>query len=98
MRSAPFASSSKPQRSGCTGPPLDGEEQQPGPIANGLHGSSGGFDPAQYFKYENGQMFNGLSVVGFNLCDIGPGDGGFACVPGTVSSSAQFAAAPSSCY
>ena len=28
-------------------PPLEGEEQQPGPIANGLHGSSGGFDPAQ---------------------------------------------------
>ena len=71
-------------------PPLEGEEQQPGPIANGLHGSSGGFDPAQYFKYENGQMFNGLSVVGFNLCDIGPGDGGFACVPGTHKSNYRF--------
>jgi len=38
-----------------------GGNQQPGPIANGLHGSSGGFDPAQYYHYENGQMFSECS-------------------------------------
>eukprot|EP01052_Picozoa_sp_SAG31_P017996 SAG31_NODE_1256_length_9081_cov_13.160655_4_plen_212_part_00 len=46
--------------------------------------TQGGFDPAQYYRCENGQMFNGLSVVAFNLNPVGPEDGGFACVPGTV--------------
>lgn len=52
-----------------------GGHQQPGPIANGLHGSSGGFDPAQYYHYENGQMFNGKfdysfsSVASVRSCD-----------------------------
>ena len=60
----------------------EGGHQQAGPIQNGLHGSSGGFDPGQYYHFENGQMFNGLSVVGFNLTDVDPEtDGGFACVP-----------------
>jgi hypothetical protein len=28
-------------------------------------------------------MHNGLSVATYNLNDVGPDDGGFACVPGT---------------
>jgi len=32
----------------------------------------------------DGRMANGLTVVAYNLKDVNPGDGGFACVPGTV--------------
>ena len=28
-------------------------------------------------------MYNGLVVVAYNLADVNPGDGGFACVPGS---------------
>jgi hypothetical protein len=68
-----------------------GNHQTPGPIANGLHGSSGGFNPSQYYHFRGGRMFNGLCVVAFNLTDVNAGtDGGFACVPGTHKSNYSF--------
>jgi ectoine hydroxylase-related dioxygenase (phytanoyl-CoA dioxygenase family) len=49
-----------------------------------FHGSSGpGFDPNQYYLFRNNRMHNGLSVVAYQLTDAGPGDGGFAVVPGS---------------
>ena len=36
-----------------------------------------------YYRYSNGQFFNGLVAVAFELSDVNPGDGGFACVPGS---------------
>ena len=43
-----------------------------------LHGSSGpGFDPKQYYIWQNGEMHNGLVVVNWMLCDQDPSTGGF---------------------
>tara|TARA_B100000686_G_scaffold348515_1_gene439747 strand:- start:929 stop:1780 length:852 start_codon:yes stop_codon:yes gene_type:complete len=36
-----------------------------------------------YHRFENGRMNNGLMSVSYSLCDVGPGDGGFACIPGS---------------
>jgi hypothetical protein len=54
-----------------------------GPIGATLHGGGTPFDPSQYYRFQDGQMHNGLSVVAFLLKDVNPGDGGFACVPGS---------------
>ncbi|MAG36273.1 MAG: hypothetical protein CL878_08520, partial [Dehalococcoidia bacterium] len=49
-----------------------------------LHGSSGsGFDPHQYYVYQNGRMHNGLTVVSWQLTDVNPGDGGLCLIPGS---------------
>lgn len=39
-----------------------------------------------YYRYQDGVMQCGLSVVTFVLSDAGPGDGGFACVRGSHKS------------
>jgi hypothetical protein len=36
-----------------------------------------------YYRYSNGKLFNGLIAVAFEFETIQPGDGGFACVPGS---------------
>jgi len=61
-----------------------------GPIGNMLHGGNTPFDPAQYYHYRNGRMYNGLTVVAYNLRDVNPGDGGFGCVPGSHKSNLSF--------
>ncbi len=61
-----------------------------GPIGTTLHGGATPFDPSQYFHYHNGRMYNGLTVVAYNLKDVHPGDGGFACVPGSHKSNYRF--------
>ena len=60
------------------------------PIGATLHGGAMPFNPVQYFHYSNGEFHNGLSVVAFNLADVNPGDGGFACVPGSHKSNLPF--------
>ncbi len=65
-------------------------EATAGPIGNTLHGGATPFDPAQYFRFQDGRMYNGLTVVAYNLCDIGPNDGGFGCVPGSHKSNYAF--------
>ena len=52
-----------------------------------MHGS-GRFDTGQGFFYEcvNGRMRAGMIVVEYVLTDHGPGDGGFACIPGSHKS------------
>lgn len=57
-----------------------------GPIGATLHGGATPFDPTQYYLFKNGAMFNGLTVVAYNLRDVGPGDGGFGCIPGSHKS------------
>ncbi|MCL4505964.1 MAG: phytanoyl-CoA dioxygenase family protein, partial [Chloroflexi bacterium] len=44
------------------------------------------FDPSQYFHFQDGRMYNGLTVVAYNLRDVNPGDGGTGCVPGSHQS------------
>ena len=36
-----------------------------------------------YYRYNNGKFYNGLVAVAFELNTVQPGDGGFACVPGS---------------
>ncbi|MBM3213610.1 phytanoyl-CoA dioxygenase family protein [Candidatus Poribacteria bacterium] len=48
-----------------------------------LHGGAAPYDPAQYYIYRNGRMYNGLTVASWALVDVGPDDGGFCCIPGS---------------
>jgi hypothetical protein len=57
-----------------------------GPIGAILHGGATPFDPSQYYLFQNGSMFSGLTVVAYNLKDVGLGDGGFGCIPGSHKS------------
>jgi hypothetical protein len=67
----------------------DGTEKL-GPIGASLHGGGFPFDPSQYFHFRDGRFYNGLTVVAYNLKDISPHDGGFACVPGSHKSNFAF--------
>ena len=60
------------------------------PIGATLHGGGAPFDPSQYYHFHGGQMYNGLTVVAYNLADVGPEDGGFGCVPGSHKSNYCF--------
>jgi hypothetical protein len=56
---------------------------------NGLHGGPyGGTHPEadHWYRYRDGVMRNGLTVFTFALTPAGPGDGGFACIPGSHKS------------
>lgn len=53
------------------------------PIGASLHGGGTPYDPGQFYHVQNNKMYNGLVVVAYNLHDVNPGDGGFACVPGS---------------
>ncbi len=46
-----------------------------------LHGGNTPYDPPEYYHFRNGQMYNGLTVVSWNLTDTGPAHGGFCCIP-----------------
>ena len=54
-----------------------------GPIGATLHGGGTPFDAGQFYRFSEGRMHNGLTVVAYALKDCHPGDGGFACVPGS---------------
>ncbi|MCJ8329447.1 MAG: phytanoyl-CoA dioxygenase family protein [Lentisphaeria bacterium] len=56
------------------------------PIGASLHGGQTPFEPGQFYHFQNGNIYNGLTVVAFNLQDVNEGDGGFACVPGSHKS------------
>jgi len=60
----------------------------------GLHGGGTPHDPAQYYRVENGQMYNGLVGVQWALVDHRPGDGGFGCIPGSHKASFALPEAP----
>jgi hypothetical protein len=55
----------------------------PGTSGLGLHGGAIPFDPAQYYVVEGGRLHSGLVAALWSLVDSGPGQGGFACVPGS---------------
>ncbi len=48
-----------------------------------LHGGNTPYDPPEYYHFRNGHMYNGLTVVAWNLTDTGPDHGGFCCIPGS---------------
>ncbi|HZO90643.1 MAG TPA: phytanoyl-CoA dioxygenase family protein [Chthonomonadaceae bacterium] len=47
-----------------------------------LHGGEG-HEGDHWYKYRDGVIRNGLTVVTYFLTPAGPGDGGFACIPGS---------------
>ncbi len=67
-----------------------GITMRPGTGGLGLHGGGTPHDPAQYYRVENGRMFNGLVAVQWALVDHRHGDGGFGCIPGSHKSSFAF--------
>lgn len=57
-------------------------------VANGFPGMDlhGGWTTAggsQFFRYHDGEFYNGLIVVAFELFDTTPNEGGFCCIPGS---------------
>jgi ectoine hydroxylase-related dioxygenase (phytanoyl-CoA dioxygenase family) len=52
-----------------------------GPVGATLHGGGTPHDVGQFYRFADGRMYNGLTVVAYALKDVNPGDGGFACVP-----------------
>lgn len=74
-----------------------------GPIGNTLHGGAITDDATAYYRFFDGKMRNGLTVVAYNLHDVNPGDGGFGCVPGSHKSNLRLPrewhdlSAPASC-
>lgn len=59
----------------------------PGTSGLGLHGGAVPFDPAQYYVAEGGRIHSGLVAALWSLVESAPGDGGFACVPGSHKAS-----------
>lgn len=50
-----------------------------------LHGGMT-FDPSQYHRFVDGRVQCGLCVAAWQLTEVRPGDGGFACIPGSHKS------------
>ena len=48
-----------------------------------LHGGGTADDFTHFYQFHNGRMRCGLTVVSWALTDVGPGDGGFMCIPGS---------------
>jgi ectoine hydroxylase-related dioxygenase (phytanoyl-CoA dioxygenase family) len=55
----------------------------PGAQGGYLHGGPERDSGSHFFKHYDGTIRNGLSVLTFFLSDVGPGDGGFVCIPGS---------------
>ena len=51
-----------------------------------LHGGWNTTGGSQYFRYHDGQFYNGLVVVAFELFDTHDNGGGFCCIPGSHKS------------
>lgn len=51
-----------------------------------LHGGGATDDLTHFYQFHNGRMRCGLTVVSWALTDCGPGEGGFACIPGSHKS------------
>ncbi len=48
-----------------------------------MHGGNRGGRVNFRYDARNGQIFTGLTVISYNLQDVGPADGGFSCIPGS---------------
>lgn len=48
-----------------------------------LHGGPRLFETDHWYRYQDGVMRNGLTVVTYNLTDAPAGAGGFTCIPGS---------------
>jgi len=57
-----------------------------GGVGQGLHGGESDENPDHWYRYRDGVMRNGLTVVTFCLSHANSGDGGFCCIPGSHKS------------
>ena len=57
-----------------------------GAARGGLHGGETDTEADHWYKYRDGVMRNGLTVVTYFLSPASAGDGGFACIPGSHKS------------
>lgn len=57
-----------------------------GPIGSALHGGATPHDPSQTYQVIQNQIHCGLVAVAYNLTPVGPGQGGFGCIPGSHKS------------
>jgi hypothetical protein len=48
-----------------------------------LHGGDNGSEGDHWYKYRDGVIRTGLTVLTYFGAKVGPGDGGFCCIPGT---------------
>jgi ectoine hydroxylase-related dioxygenase (phytanoyl-CoA dioxygenase family) len=48
-----------------------------------LHGGGASRSLTNLYQYHAGKIRCGLTVVSWQLADVGPGDGGFCCIPGS---------------
>ncbi len=55
-----------------------------------LHGGWWDTGGSQFFRYHDGEFYNGLIVVAFELYDTYGNDGGFCCVPGSHKANLPF--------
>ena len=74
---------------GCRLDHLYGIVMRKGTEGHVLHGAGTASDLTHFFQFHNGSMRCGLTVVSWILADCGPGDGGFACIPGSHKSNYQ---------
>ncbi|MDA0710513.1 MAG: phytanoyl-CoA dioxygenase family protein [bacterium] len=65
---------------------LYGIVMEKGAEGHTLHGGGTADDLTHFYQFHNGRMRCGLTVVSFVLTDCNPGDGGFACIPGSHKS------------
>lgn len=59
-----------------------------------LHGGESDENPDHWYRYRDGVMRNGLTVVTFCLSEAKGGDGGFCCIPGSHKSHFAASLAP----
>ena len=71
---------------GCRLDHLYGIVMRKGTEGHVLHGAGTSNDLTHFYRFHNGHMRCGLTVVSWILTDCGPGDGGFACIPGSHKS------------
>ena len=48
-----------------------------------FHEGGESYDRSRHFLYRNGRMYCGMTNMAVQLSDVAPGDGGFACLPGS---------------
>jgi ectoine hydroxylase-related dioxygenase (phytanoyl-CoA dioxygenase family) len=48
-----------------------------------LHGGGDSDDPTGFYRFQNGRLRCGLTVVSWQLSDVPEGAGGFCCIPGS---------------
>jgi len=57
-----------------------------GTPSSSLHNGGTPYKRGRYHHYQNGGMYDGMTVVAWNLRDAGPEYGGFCCLPGSHKS------------